>query len=113
MTDAMPTVGASEPSFDLGGERIQVDDGVLRNAAGSLAGSHLTMIEAVRNVMAFAGVDWQEAVRMASTYPSRAIGRSSSLGLIAPGAVADLVELDDKDGIQRVWRRGVLAYSAK
>lgn len=112
VTDAMPTVGATDPWFELNGERIEVQDGVLRNAAGSLAGSHLSMIEAVRNAMEFIGIDWQEAVRMASRYPSEAIGRSGVYGRIVEDGRADLIELDRYLKIFRVWRCGKLAFDA-
>lgn len=106
VTDAMPTVGSEKSGFELNGEWIEVVDGVLRNSAGSLAGSNLTMIEAVRNCMTFAGFDWTEAVRMASSYPARAIGCAGSIGEIGEGARADLVELTDDLDVYRVWRGG-------
>ena len=106
VTDAMPTVGSTESGFELYGERIERVDGVLRNAAGSLAGSDLTMVAAVRNCMDFCGYDWMEAVRMASAYPARVAGREGEIGSIRVGAVADLVELTDDMEIHRVWRRG-------
>lgn len=107
VTDAMPTVGASKTEFELNGELIQLKDGVLRNAAGSLAGSNLTMIEAVRNAQKFASLEWQEAVRMASLYPARAIGVEGSRGDIKTGHIADFVEIDGDFNIIRVWRNGV------
>lgn len=110
VTDAMPTVGSQDNFFVLNGERIELADGVLRNATGSLAGSSLTMIDAVKNVIKFAGIDWDEAVRMASTYPARALGRNSQVGSIRAGCKADLVELTDDFEIARVWRRGELAF---
>lgn len=111
VTDAMPTVGVAKPWFELDGERIEVQDGVLRNAAGSLAGSHLTMIDAVRNAVDFSDITWDEAVRMATTYPSAAVGLRKHVGEIRVGGVADLVEMNDEIGIVRVWRRGVLMHN--
>ena len=113
VTDAMPTVGSDATAFELYEENIKLADGVLRNAAGSLAGSNLSMIEAVSNAMRFIGVSWDEAVRMASTYPAQAIGRQGFIGCIEPGARADLVELPDDLKIARVWRSGELVYMAK
>jgi N-acetylglucosamine-6-phosphate deacetylase len=110
VTDAMPTVGTEEKSFVLNGERITRVGDELRNAAGSLAGSNLTMIDAVRNAMAYIGIPWDEAIQMATAYPSRAIGREKWLGRIAEGARADLVELNDDDSISRVWQCGRLVF---
>lgn len=106
VTDAMPTVGSDSAEFELNGEVIQLQDGVLRNAAGSLAGSNLTMIEAVLNTAKFANLDWEEAVRMATVYPARAMSLDSLHGAIKPGCFADLIEIDDDFNIVCVWRRG-------
>ncbi len=110
VTDAMPTVGGADRSFELHGEQIELKNGALRNAVGSLAGSNLTMIDAVRNAARFEGVDWQESVRMASRYPGAAIGKSDSIGTIDVGKPADLVEVDNDFDIRRVWRRGSLVH---
>jgi len=112
VTDAMPTVGSDKPWFELNGERITLKDGVLMNAAGSLAGSNLSMIEAVRNAVDFIGVDCLEAIRMASLYPATAVGCQELVGSIAAGTKADLIELTDDLSIARVWRAGELAFSA-
>lgn len=106
ITDAMPTVGSGESSFELNGERIGLKGGVLRNARGSLAGSHLTMLDAVRNTIEMTGLDWREAVRMASGYPARALGLHDRLGFIRPGHAADFVELDRDMAIRRTWKAG-------
>ncbi len=108
VTDAMPTVGSSEPYFRLGGEQIEVRDGVLRNANGSLAGSHLSMDRAIANATAFARLDWAEAVRMATSYPGSALQLDKCAGTIAPGLAANLVETDENFEVNRVWRRGTL-----
>lgn len=110
VTDAMPTVGSEEPRFELNGEHIELCNGVLRNVAGSLAGSNLTMIDAVRNAIEFSGIEWQEAVRMASTYPARAIGREKRVGSIRESARADLIELTENFRIARVWRAGTVVH---
>ena len=94
VTDAMPMVGADDPSFDLYGETITAVDGVVRNAAGSLAGSALDMASAVRNTVELLGLPLEEACRMASRYPAEFLGLGGELGRIAPGYRADLVLLD-------------------
>ncbi len=107
VTDAMPSVGSELTQFQLGGERVELRDGALRNERGSLAGSHLNMIEAVRNTIALTGVHWTEAVRMASSYPARAIGVADRRGYICRGYSADLLELDSDMALYRIWRAGV------
>lgn len=106
VTDAMPSVGSTLTEFRLGGERVELKDGVLRNERGSLAGSHLNMLEAVRNTIALTGIHWAEAVRMASSYPARTIGVADRRGYICPGYHADLLELNPDMTLHRIWRAG-------
>ena len=106
VTDAMPMVGADSPSFDLYGETITAIDGVVRNAAGALAGSALDMATAVRNSVQWLGVDLAEAARMASTYPAQCFGLGERLGRIAPGYQADLVLVDADVHVLDTWVAG-------
>ena len=106
VTDAMPMVGADSPSFDLYGETITAVDGVVRNAAGSLAGSALDMATAVRNTVQLLGQPLAEAARMASTYPARFLNVDDRMGHIAEGFQADLVLLDDALQVRGTWIAG-------
>lgn len=106
VTDAMPPVGADDPSYELYGETITVRDGVVRNAAGALAGSALDMATAVRNTVALLGVPLEEAARMASTYPAEFLGLGNQYGRIAPGFHADLVAIDDELQVITTWIGG-------
>ena len=65
-----------------------------------LAGSVLTMVEAVRNLHAL-GVPLERALDAAAEVPARMLG-SSTTGRIAPGAPADAVVLDDELRVERV-----------
>lgn len=106
VTDAMPMVGADDPSFVLYGETITAVDGVVRNAAGALAGSALDMASAVRNTVRMLGLPLEEAVRMASLYPAQFLGIENRVGRIAPGMAADLVLLDDDVQVRATWIGG-------
>lgn len=106
VTDAMPMVGADSPSFELYGETITAVDGVVRNAAGALAGSALDMASAVRNSVRLLGLPLQEAVRMAALYPAQCLGLAHERGRIAPGLRADLVALDDRLQVIETWIGG-------
>jgi len=111
VTDAMPMVGADSPSFDLYGETITEVDGVVRNAAGALAGSALDMASAVRNSVQWLGVSLDEAARMASLYPAQCLGLDDRYGRIAPGYQADLVLLDDALQVRQTWIAGAVEAS--
>ena len=107
VTDAMPMVGGDDPSFDLYGETITAIDGVVRNAAGALAGSALDMASAVRNSVHLLGLPLDEACRMAAQYPAEFLGIGGTHGRIAAGYRADLVLLDGEVRVQRSWIGGV------
>ncbi|MEA5669580.1 N-acetylglucosamine-6-phosphate deacetylase [Stenotrophomonas sp. MH1] len=106
VTDAMPMVGSDSPAFELYGEVITAVDGVVRNAAGSLAGSALDMATAVRNTVQLLGLPLAEASRMASTYPARFIGLGERYGHIAVGYAADFVLLDEALQVRATWIAG-------
>ncbi|MFC5581391.1 N-acetylglucosamine-6-phosphate deacetylase [Rhodanobacter terrae] len=106
VTDAMPPVGAADPSYVLNGETITAKDGICQTAQGVLAGSALDMAGAVRNAVQLLGLPLDEAVRMASTYPAEFLGFGASHGRIAAGYQADLVVLDDDYRVQQSWIGG-------
>ena len=106
VTDAMPPVGAAEPSFVLNGETITVQDGIARTADGVLAGSVISMIDAVRNCVELLGLPLEEAARMASTYPADFLELGKSHGRIATGYRADFTLIDDAFHVQETWISG-------
>ena len=106
VTDAMPMVGSDDPGFDLYGETIVAKDGVVRNAAGALAGSALDMASAVRNTVELLGLPLDEAARMAATYPAQWLGIDGVRGRIAAGLAADFVTLDRDLQVSATWIGG-------
>lgn len=106
VTDAMSPVGSPQTEFTLAGTHVRVENGQLLTDEGRLGGSVLTMGEAVRNAVTKVGIPFAEAIRMASTYPARHLGLEGRIGVIAPGARADLVVLDAALKVERVMFRG-------
>ena len=106
VTDAMATVGGGGDGFDLDNQRIRLVEGRCINADGTLAGAHLDMLSAVNNAARFAGIDWFEALRMASLYPARALGLDSEVGYLAPGLRANLLALDGDRSVLATWIDG-------
>jgi len=100
VTDAVAAAGMGDGTFGLAGRRLVSAGGVVRGPEGQLAGSVLTMLEAVRNVRAL-GIALEEALTAASAVPARIAGRPD-LGRLAPGAPADVVVLDDELEVVRV-----------
>ncbi len=105
VTDAMSTVGSSQTNFKLGNEIITEADGALRSADGTLAGSTLSMDQAMRNAINMIGLDLTQASCMASDTPARFLSLGDR-GRIAVGQAADLVLLDDAMMVQEVWVAG-------
>lgn len=106
VTDAMSAVGSGQKQFVFDGVRIEARNGCCRTSDEQLAGSDLDMMTAVKNTMRFANIDYMEALRMASTYPARALGLDGRLGLIRPGYTASFIELDENMKLYRTWIDG-------
>ncbi len=106
VTDAMPLVGTNETQFRLQGRPITLHDNRLTGPDGTLAGAHLTMIEAVRNATALLDVPLADALIMASRTPAAFLGLESELGRIAPGYRADLVAFNENFEVVGTWVGG-------
>jgi N-acetylglucosamine-6-phosphate deacetylase len=94
MTDAMRASGLPDGHYELGGQHVIVTCGAARLDTGVLAGSTLTMDNAVRNMVKFAGIPVHAAISMASSTPARLIGLAGRKGRIEPEMDADIVLLD-------------------
>lgn len=105
VTDAMPSVGAEDKNFTLYGEQIFYSEGKLTTASGTLAGSDLDMLAAVRNSIRMADIEADEAIRMASTYPAAMMGEER-LGAIKPGFFASMILIDENYQLLRSWING-------
>lgn len=106
VTDAMPPVGAASSDFQLGPYAVTVENGRCVTGEGVLAGSALDMATAVRNCVQKLGIPLDEALRMASTYPSEFARCDTRLGKIAPGFLADLVVFDGQINIKATFVEG-------
>ena len=106
VTDAMPTVGSDVKSFKIGDTYVMAEQGMLRSADGTLAGSDLDMASAVRNCITMMRVKLAAASRMASGTPAAFLGLGESYGQIASGYRADIAYVDDQLEVQAVWIAG-------
>ncbi len=108
VTDAIAPAGTSSNggTYQLGDVEVEVGvNGAPMREDGTLAGTVLTMIDAVRNLHAL-GVSFEDAVGAATTVPARLIGRTD-IGVLEPGAAADIVVLDERLEIQSVLCSGL------
>jgi N-acetylglucosamine-6-phosphate deacetylase len=92
--------------------RPGVDPGGIRTADGVLAGSALTLDEAVRNLVAFSGCSAADAVAAATTGPA-AVLRDAARGSLAPGARADVVLLTPDLDVVATWVGGTLVHDGR
>ncbi|MBD8214290.1 N-acetylglucosamine-6-phosphate deacetylase [Erwinia persicina] len=90
VTDATAPAGAAIDQFIFAGKTIYYRNGLCVDENGTLSGSALTMIEAVANSVEHVGIALDEAIRMATLYPARAMGVEARLGTIEAGKVANL-----------------------
>ena len=114
VTDAMPTVGDSKDFFMLQGKKITVKDGVCQSAEGTLAGSHLNMLQAVNNTISMLDITPEDALYMASRNAADFMGLGGIIGAIKVGQAASFVALTEifeteKFEIDHVWINGEIS----
>jgi N-acetylglucosamine-6-phosphate deacetylase len=107
ITDAISATGMGDGRFKLGGFDVEVK-GDRCEYQGRLAGSVLTLDRAVRNITSFAAWTLKDSVRLATLNPARVLGRND-IGMLAPGAQADLVVLSPEGNVQHTFIGGVPA----
>jgi N-acetylglucosamine-6-phosphate deacetylase len=106
VTDSMSQTGTGLTEFALNGRTVYRADGALRLADGTLAGADLDMIDAVWFAAREGGAGLDEALRMASLYPARAMGLDAEYGHLGVGARSDFVHIDEADRISAVFISG-------
>ncbi|MBC7440966.1 MAG: N-acetylglucosamine-6-phosphate deacetylase [Ramlibacter sp.] len=106
VTDAMAAAGADEGEYKLGALDVSVSDGQARLADGTIAGSVLTLSQAVRYAVHTAGIPVEVAVRAATQNPADMIGLADR-GRLARGHRADLIVLDATLQVTATLQAGV------
>lgn len=96
ITDSMEATGCADGEYRIAGNPVTVKDGKARTHDGAIAGSTLSMWEAVRNLCAFTGTSFENAVYAATMAPALEVGLSHELGSIEVGKRADLLVLEDE-----------------
>ena len=109
VTDSMPTFGGPSDSFMLGGQQIKRVGNRLQSEAGTLAGAHLGMNEAVANMVTLADVPLAHALHMASGVPAAVLGLDQIYGSIAEGRAASLTCLAGDLTPEAVYVHGCLS----
>jgi N-acetylglucosamine-6-phosphate deacetylase len=100
ISDAIAAAGKGDGDYKIWGETIRVKNGRTANASGSIAGSVISMLDAVR-LWRSLGVSYVDLAQMVSTNPARLLGLDRVCGSIEAGKRADLVALD-QDGATKL-----------
>ena len=108
ITDAMAAAGMADGEYTLGPQDVIVKDGVARLAHGnSIAGGTAHLMDCVRVAVTKGGIPLVDAVYMASAQGATILG-DDTIGSLAAGQKADIVEVDSDLVVRCVWRRGTV-----
>lgn len=110
ITDAMRAAGLADGEYDLGGLMVQKKGKEARLADGTLAGSTLTMQEAVQNAINLVGLSIVDCMKMASLNPAKLLGIADRKGSIEVGKDADVVWLTPDLRVRGTWVAGRMLY---
>ncbi|HYC27528.1 MAG TPA: N-acetylglucosamine-6-phosphate deacetylase [Chitinophagaceae bacterium] len=103
ITDAVTTNTSGVYQHQLKGDKYVMPD-------GTLSGSALTMLKAVRNCVEHVGISLEESLRMASLYPARVLRLDHKRGRIEKGYDAELIWLNEKLELKGVYTNGSLTH---
>ena len=113
VSDATAAAGLAPGQYDLDGFVFEVRAGGYAVApGGGLAGSTITLLDAVRIGVEQAGLPLADCVAMASRVPARLVGLEQK-GDLRAGADADLVLVSEQWEVLRVYRAGVRTVAAR
>jgi len=105
VTDATAATGMPDGQYMLGSLEVEVRDGKCLHD-GKLAGSVLTLDQAVRNAMKFAGIDLQQSLRLATLNAAQAV--KASRGVLEEGFPSDLAVLAPSGEVRATLASGVI-----
>ena len=109
ISDSVAPTGLGDGDFEIWGEKISVVNGKTQNERGSIAGSVITVLDAVKNLLAL-GFSAGEVSKMASLNPARLLKLEKELGSIEIGRRADLVAIDPNGEVKMTLVGGRIAY---
>lgn len=111
VSDSVKMAGLGDGEYELWNEKISVVNGKTKNERGSIAGSVITMLDAVKMMLSL-GISLDEVSKMASLAPAKVLGIAKDYGSIEKGKRADLVVFDEKGNLKLTIIGGRAAYKA-
>lgn len=112
VSDSVKMAGLGDGVYDLWNEKIAVENGKTRNEKGSIAGSVITMLDAVKMMMSL-GISVDEVSVMASLAPAKVLGIDKDYGSIEQGKRADAVVFDEHGNLKLTIIGGRIAFRAE
>ena len=112
VTDSMRAKCMPAGQYDLGGQKVNVTQESARLEDGTLAGSVLTMSQAIQNLIQHNICDLNTAIFLSSINPAKQLGIFDETGSIAPSKWADLVVLDENYQVVMTMCRGKVVFQA-
>ncbi len=112
VTDAMAALGMPAGTHRLGDFDVNVDAASARLSDGTLAGSILSLDQALRNLVAMTGCTLDDALPTMTSTAARTIGLDRERGRLVPGAAADVVLLSADLRVRTTIVGGEVAYTA-
>ncbi len=109
VTDSMMAAGMPDGTYRLGESAVTVRDKVARTGEGNLAGSTLSMVQALRKLKDFTGKALEDLIPYASSNAAAWLGVDDRKGRILPGFDADLLLLDESLEVRAVFCKGRLS----
>lgn len=107
VTDAVTPAGTDLTEYDMAGTKAYVTGGKCHYEDGTIAGAAITMIEGVRNLIYHVGVSREEALRMASLYPAKALKIDDCYGKLEKGYKANITLLTENNEVDSVFQMGI------
>ncbi|MCD9521516.1 N-acetylglucosamine-6-phosphate deacetylase [Photobacterium carnosum] len=110
VTDAVAPAGTDMTEFDMAGLQAYVTNGKCHYKDGTIAGSAVTMEQGLNNLIDHVGLSREEALRMATLYPAKAIKVDNEYGLLKAGYKANITLLSDNNEVKHVYQMGKKAF---
>lgn len=102
VSDSMAAAGAPDGEYTIAGTPAHVKDGIARTPDGALAGSTLDLRHAVENLARFCDISVSDALPAATQNPAAEVGLEGEVGVIAPGAYADMLFCHVDEGEKKI-----------
>jgi len=110
ITDASQAAGMPDGRYHLGEQPVTVENGIARTDYGALASSTLILADGLKNSAEFTRRAWQDLLPSATSVPAESLNMEDQIGVIQPGALADIVIMDDQLSPQLTLISGKIVY---